>query len=767
MAGVVEVMIPILYEKTEKEYMTNGIGRLSDALTCVVSEERNGQYELEMTYPVTGIHYEYIIEDNIILAAPAEDVRPQPFRIYSVSREMGGIVTVNAQHISYDLKKMVVLPIRAGSAADAMTAIKGRIIGECPFSFWTEKKATGTLDQAVPIECRALLGGVEGSVLDCFGGGEYEFDRFEVKLHENRGTDNNVTISYGKNMTGMDADVDYSSAYTAMVPYWQSEDTVVIGDRVESGHTADFATQRCVTMDFSAEFEDTPTKEQLQARASQYMRANETWMPSVSVNVSFLPLWQTQEYMSIAPLERVHLCDYVTVIHKELGLTIREKVVKTEYNVLLEMYESMTLGSVRESFAEAATKHTASKAEVQKTQRELSDYKTNTDSYKEATSQALADEVTRATSREVELGSQITQTEQRMSDKVDSAESGLRSEIAQTAETITSTVEDKEQKIYSQIEQTASSITATVENVEEGLRSEITQTATSITAVVEDKEQKIYSQIEQTASSITATVENVEKGLRSEIVQTAESITSTVENKEQKIYSRIEQTASSITSRVEDVEKGLMSEITQTESSIQASITDTEKGLQTQITQNEKSITQIVKQVSKDEEKMSMIEQKADKIDFLVKSGTSSSNFTITDKLIDLVSKGINITGYVTFNDLSTSGKTTINGGNISTGTIDASKVTVVNLNASNITSGTIDVSRVYASGNQAIGMGAYGMILGIGGQSVVIGNGGGIGFFGHVPSRQKAVTRPTSATMTLSSLQSLITALREYGLIA
>ena len=723
MAGVVEVMIPILYEKTEKEYMTNGIGRLSDALTCVVSEERNGQYELEMTYPVTGIHYEYIIEDNIILAAPAEDVRPQPFRIYSVSREMGGIVTVNAQHISYDLKKMVVLPIRAGSAADAMTAIKGRIIGECPFSFWTEKKATGTLDQAVPIECRALLGGVEGSVLDCFGGGEYEFDRFEVKLHENRGTDNNVTISYGKNMTGMDADVDYSSAYTAMVPYWQSEDTVVIGDRVESGHTADFATQRCVTMDFSAEFEDTPTKEQLQARASQYMRANETWMPSVSVNVSFLPLWQTQEYMSIAPLERVHLCDYVTVIHKELGLTIREKVVKTEYNVLLEMYESMTLGSVRESFAEAATKHTASKAEVQKTQRELSDYKTNTDSYKEATSQALADEVTRATSREVELGSQITQTEQRMSDKVDSAESGLRSEIAQTAETITSTVEDKEQKIY--------------------------------------------SQIEQTASSITATVENVEKGLRSEIVQTAESITSTVENKEQKIYSRIEQTASSITSRVEDVEKGLMSEITQTESSIQASITDTEKGLQTQITQNEKSITQIVKQVSKDEEKMSMIEQKADKIDFLVKSGTSSSNFTITDKLIDLVSKGINITGYVTFNDLSTSGKTTINGGNISTGTIDASKVTVVNLNASNITSGTIDVSRVYASGNQAIGMGAYGMILGIGGQSVVIGNGGGIGFFGHVPSRQKAVTRPTSATMTLSSLQSLITALREYGLIA
>ena len=79
---------PILYEATETEFVSNGIGRLSDAVSCTVLEERNGQYELEMEYPVTGIHYAEILEDRIILARHDDTSDTKPFRIYKISRPM-------------------------------------------------------------------------------------------------------------------------------------------------------------------------------------------------------------------------------------------------------------------------------------------------------------------------------------------------------------------------------------------------------------------------------------------------------------------------------------------------------------------------------------------------------------------------------------------------------------------------------------------------------------------------------------------------------
>ena len=99
------------------------------------------------------------------------------------------------------------------------------------------------------------------------------------------------------------------------------------------------------------------------------------------------------------------------------------------------------------------------------------------------------------------------------------------------------------------------------------------------------------------------------------------------------------------------------------------------------------------------EDSVSALSQTASKIDWLVKSGSSAANFTLTDRTISLVSSAINLTGFVTFSALSAAGQTTINGGNITTGTLDASKVTVTNLQINNIKYGTYSV--ITCTGNQ------------------------------------------------------------------
>lgn len=361
-------MIPILYKATERTFETNGLGRLSDAVECTVTEERNGQYELQMTYPVTGAHYDDLAEERIILAKPSDGANDQPFEIYSIGEPLNGLVTVRARHISYQLKELVVKPFKASSPTLAMQSIEASIVGEHPFTFWTDKTTPGAMEQLVPVSCRTLLGGMEGSVLDAFGGGEYEFDRFSVRLWEARGKDRGVTVRYGKNLTDYTGEQDVDGVYTSVVPYWQGQDadgaeSVVVGGKVESGHVGDYSCQKCVPLDFSGEFETPPTKEQLEERARAHMESKAPWQKKVAVKVSFLPLEKTLEYADVSVLEHVQLCDTITVEYRK---PVKAKVIKTVYNVLREVYISIEVGDARATFAQTVTNDTPTRQEVGK-----------------------------------------------------------------------------------------------------------------------------------------------------------------------------------------------------------------------------------------------------------------------------------------------------------------------------------------------------------------------------------------------------------------
>ena len=353
-------MIPILYASMEtvKQLVadqTNGLGRLADAITCKVQEDRNGAFTLSMTYPISGIHYADIVIGGCIKAKPNELADPQLFRIYHISKPLNGVVTIDAQHISYDLSKAVVKPFTAKGITAVTSGMISNMIGGIGFSFSSDiNNGDSQFTNGHPQSFRALLGGQEGSVLDVFGG-EYEFNNEKVILHAHRGSDNGVVIRYGKNLTSVQQDENIESTYTAVYPYvLNSDQETIAGDLQTVISTSE---PKVLALDLSSEFqktgteETTPTAAEINAKAQKYIKANNIGVPKVSLDVSFVQLWQTQEYKEIAPLERVSLCDTVTVKYEKLGVDAKAKVITTVYDVLAERYDSITLGDAKSSLA--------------------------------------------------------------------------------------------------------------------------------------------------------------------------------------------------------------------------------------------------------------------------------------------------------------------------------------------------------------------------------------------------------------------------------
>lgn len=376
-------MIPILFDRLETRFATNGIGRLSECTRCIVTEERNGIYECEFDIPITGAHYSEIIPHKTTILATHDDTHDmQPFDVYKKSApNINGIVTFYAHHISYRLNDVVVMPFTASSVTEAISKIPGNSVGINPFTFWTDKTTTGEYSNNVPTSARGLLGGQRNSLLDVYGKGDYEFDRFTVKLHADRGVDSGVEIRYGKNLTDLSYDNDYSSVANAVVPFWSNSegDVVTLPEKVlvKDGIDSIIVTLTdhndiilrtetnepievpkalidVAPLDLTDAFTEEPSVEELRSAAVSRFSSSGMWEPSETINVNFVQLWQTEEYKEYAPLQRVRLCDTVTIIYNELGIqAFKKKVVKTTYNVLLDRYDSVELGTPTVSFAES------------------------------------------------------------------------------------------------------------------------------------------------------------------------------------------------------------------------------------------------------------------------------------------------------------------------------------------------------------------------------------------------------------------------------
>lgn len=340
-------MIAVLYEQNETNFTNNGIGRLVDAISCEVHEEINGLYELTLTYPKDGQYADQLTERRFILAKPNQTSDPQPFRIYKITKQLKRLV-VNAQHLSYDLNGFPVNPFNATGVVPALTGLVTNSMLTCPFTTWTDiTNTTSSYAQALPASFRERLGGVRGSILDAFGG-EFEWDMFTVKLHAHRGSDNGVTIRYGKNLTEFENKRSNEAFYTGALAYWEKDDVVIQGTIQYIQDHTNYPNERIMILE--ADFDDPPTQEQLDNYAADYIARNNIGRPfKDNLKINFVPLWQTEEYKNIAPLERVSLGDTVHVIYDEFNVSM--KVISYYFDVLTERYTEMELGTKKASLA--------------------------------------------------------------------------------------------------------------------------------------------------------------------------------------------------------------------------------------------------------------------------------------------------------------------------------------------------------------------------------------------------------------------------------
>lgn len=348
-------MIPILYDKTETAFVSNGLGRLRDCISCIVTEERNGIYECDFEYPVDGANYDLIQVGRIIGVTHDDTGDAQPFDIVGFTKPIDGVVTFHCTHISYRLSYSTIRSTLVNNTlADAFNHISLYATPTIPFTFWTDKTSTGYCAalQTVPYTVRQVLGGIEGSILDSYGG-EYEWDKWNVKLWAARGQYRDFTIRYGVNMLDYNEEYDSTGCYSSCRPYWTDGTNTIVGDKQVSGGITPSGREQCIPLDVSDKFETKPTKAQVEAMGLSVMNGENPTVPSQNIEVSFVRLQDMGEYAAYQNLLQCRLCDTINVIFPDFNSSGQFKIVKTEWNVLTNKYESMELGSLSVSLSEA------------------------------------------------------------------------------------------------------------------------------------------------------------------------------------------------------------------------------------------------------------------------------------------------------------------------------------------------------------------------------------------------------------------------------
>ena len=349
-------MIPILFNETATDFTTLGIGVLRECTSCEVTEERNGSFELTLKYPTSGDLFSYLKNEKIIVAKPNDLSKNQAFRIYKVNTPLKGEVTVYAQHISYDLATIGVMPFDIENASPKYAMDQVLLHSSIPnnFSFQSDYLTVKQFKVSKPVSIRSLLGGSEGSILDSWGG-EYEWDNFKIKHHTHRGSDNGVVIAYGKNLTKLEHESDITDIYTHILPYGvikddnDKETVVTLPECVLPLTSTILKNGKVYIRDFTDDFKEDEkiTEYELRTKANVWIKNHPLGVENSSIEVSFEPLWNQSEYAAIH--ERLSLCDTVTVKHSNLGVTAKMKVVKTVYDSLKEKYKSITLGTLKAS----------------------------------------------------------------------------------------------------------------------------------------------------------------------------------------------------------------------------------------------------------------------------------------------------------------------------------------------------------------------------------------------------------------------------------
>lgn len=364
-------MRPILFNKNEQSFDTYGLGELN-VTKGTVTRERNGNYTLYAEIPVSDPMVASIEKEMKLKADAGLRTKNQTFEISRIVKDSSNIVKIYGQHISHKLEYMGLVNGMAfnGSAFTALAIWHNATIGDLRFDVWSDIQTTnkGMFDISKMENARLALGGVEGSILDIYGG-EYEFDNMTVRLHKQLGRTAPTVLEYGRNILSAESDETIESAYTSVLPYATYTPDKPEGDTsdsqpdpvtvtlpenyVDSKYKALYAHRRIKVVDFSSEFKsdskskDIPTPDKLRKLATDYMEHNAIGKPKINIKIEYADLARTLDYADNGWIEELELCDIVPIYYPQIGLTDETaKVTTITYDFINERNESVEFGDI-------------------------------------------------------------------------------------------------------------------------------------------------------------------------------------------------------------------------------------------------------------------------------------------------------------------------------------------------------------------------------------------------------------------------------------
>lgn len=364
-------MRPILFNKNETAFDTYGLGELN-VTKGTVTRERNGNYTLYAEIPVNDPATATLEKEMKLKADAGLRTKNQTFEISRIVKDSSNIAKIYGQHISHKLEYMGLVNGRpfSGSAFTALAIWHNATIGDLRFDVWSDIQTTGkgVFDISKMENARQALGGVEGSILDIYGG-EYEFDNMTVRLHKQLGRTAPTVLEYGRNILSAELDETIESAYTTVLPFATYTPDKPEGDTsdsqpdpvtvtlpenyVDSKYKALYAHRRIKVVDFSSEFKsdskskDIPTPDKLRKIANDYMERNEIGKPKINIKIEYADLARTLDYADRGWIEEVELCDIVPVYYPQIGLTDETlKITTITYDFVNERNESVEFGDI-------------------------------------------------------------------------------------------------------------------------------------------------------------------------------------------------------------------------------------------------------------------------------------------------------------------------------------------------------------------------------------------------------------------------------------
>lgn len=357
-----------LYKPNETDFTHNGIGILDNNIyEAEIEEILNGVYTLNFKYPLFAPHG-LEIDGQYLIKAPTPD-GDQLFRVAN-PHPTNGIVQVFCYHIFYDLVDNLIedTNIVGKSGMGALDQVKGALQYPTKFDFYSdiENIANARLVRKNPVEF-LLDNGQDNAFLNRWGG-ELLRDNFNVRMLARRGRDRGVVIQHKKDLLGYEADIDWQSPITKIMP--QGANELLLPEKYVTSplvnkyvnpkiRKIDFPEVKAKIGDATNDDEALPLPDalnKLRALAIAMFNNQHVDQPLATYKIKFQELSQTEEYKDLAVLQRVYMGDTVTVQHLDEGIDVKAKVVSYKYDPLNEEYTDITIGNYKESFTDVSNK---------------------------------------------------------------------------------------------------------------------------------------------------------------------------------------------------------------------------------------------------------------------------------------------------------------------------------------------------------------------------------------------------------------------------